>query len=491
MIKLNPTLSVDAYKLGHRAQYPKEMTSMYSNLTPRSSKHFSLKADGFDDKVVVFGIKALVTKLQEEWQTNFFEADINDITSEYTNVLKGMLGLAEVDVSMWKELHELGYLPISIKALDEGTRSPIKTPIFTITNTHDNFAWLVNYLETYLSSNIWKPITMATSAYEYKRTLSKYNKLTADTADFMPWQVHDFAARGLGSSNEWSTSSIAHLTCFNGTDTVQAVLGAKYYYDADVSCGNSVMATEHSSMTININTIGGDKLEAEKQYLTKLLTEIAPTGIVSVVSDSYDFWGVIEHNLPALKDVITSREGKLVIRPDSGLPIDVICGDLEAGTKYERLGLLRALWNIFGGITNSKGYKVLDPHIGIIYGDAIPPNKYEAILARMETMGFSSDNLVVGAGAYAQQMITRDTLGFAIKATHCIVGGKSIDVSKEPKTDSGKRSAKGLIKVNNDLSYKDQCTVEEEAEGLLKPVYKDGKVLTTVTLEEIRARLNS
>lgn len=496
-MNLNPLLDVDFYKVSHRHMYPKGMTSMYSNFTPRSSKHFNLRSTQFDEKVVIFGVQAMLTKLTEHWKENFFSKPIEPIIEEYKQVLLNCLGIADPDVSFWHELHELGYLPFHIKALPEGTRSPIGVPVLTITNTHDNFAWLVNYLETYISTNLWKPLTMATNSYEYKRILAHYNALTSDSTAFMPWQVHDFAARGLGCSDEWSTNCIAHMAAgFSGTDTVQAIIGAQKYYDAGLTCGGSVPATEHSVQTININaSTESNKLMAEKQYLNKLLTELYPTGILPVVCDSYDFWGVVEHNLIELKETIMSRDGKLVIRPDSGNPIDVICGNPSNWARpilqtCKGKGLLQSLWDIFGGTINSKGYKVLDSHIGIIYGDAITVDVYEAILSRMESMGFSSDNLIVGKGAVGDQLITRDTFGFALKATHCIVDGKSINVSKEPKTDPSKRSAKGLLHVTSNLELIDQVSPELESTGMLQTVFLNGKLCNNTTLEAIRERLS-
>lgn len=487
---MNPLLDVDFYKVSHKHMYPTGMTSMYSNLTPRSSKHFKFKSSIFDNRVVVFGVQALLYKLQANWQTNFFDKPIESTITEYKQVLLNCLGITDPEVTQWEQLHELGYLPIVIKSLPEGTRCPIGVPVLTITNTHPDFAWLVNYLETYISTNIWKPITMATNSYEYKRILTHYNELTAESIDFMPWQVHDFSARGMGNSDEWASNSIAHLTCFSGTDTVQAILGAQQYYGAELTCGGSVPATEHSVMTISINSSTiVDKLQAEQSYLHTLLTELYPTGIVSVVCDSYDFWGVIEHNLPALKQTIINRDGKLVIRPDSGNPINVICGNRSSSNTCESKGLLQSLWDIFGGTINSKGYKVLDPHIGIIYGDAITADVYEAILYIMKSMKFSSDNLVVGKGAVGDQLITRDTFGFAIKATHCIVDNQSIDISKEPKTDSGKRSAKGLLCVTAELELIDQCTPEQESTGLLTTVFNNGQLVNLTTLTNIRGKL--
>lgn len=557
----NPLLNVDAYKVSHKKMLPKELTKVYSNMTPRSSKHFTFKSSMFDDKVVVFGVQVMLTKLKESWDEDFFSRPLSETLDEYVDVMQQCLGQTKVETAPWEDLHKLGYLPISIKALKEGTRCPMKVPVLTIANTDDRFGWLVNYLETYISTSLWKPMTMATSSYEYKRVLNKYNEETADTKDAMPWQVHDFSARGLGNDEEWSSNAIAHLTSFSGTDTLPAILGAKHYYEADLSVGGSVPATEHAVQTINIALSSDrDKLTAEKNFLKKLITELYPTGIISVVCDSYDFWGVVEQNLPALKDEIMSRDGKLVIRPDSGTPIDVICGtshykkfdvdddeltdwlydvsdevDMifqvgedfyiingiddflreygEECTEYslkEQLeegqstiskikaptidivstGLLQLLWDIFGGTINAKGYKVLDPHIGIIYGDAITADKYEAILSRMKDMGFSSDNLVIGKGAVGDTLITRDTFGFAVKATHATIDGKDIDVYKNPKTDPNKKSAKGLLHVTKELELIDQGSEELEMTGELKPVFLNGELLNKTTLTNIRNTLD-
>lgn len=607
----NPLLQTDFYKLSHVDMMNDNQTLTYSNLTPRSCKHFTARSSIYKDTIVVFGVQVMLIELEKLWREEFFNRALNETLLQYKEVLRESLGITEPNVKHIEELHELGYLPILVKSIEEGTIVPVKTPILTIKNTDKRFAWLVNYLETYISANLWKPMTMATASNEYKQVLKKYNKLTSDSTGGMDFQVHDFAARGLGNSREWSTNSTAHLTSFSGTDTVGAILGAKEYYDAPYSSGMSVPATEHSIMTSAITLIQKEQevsqLKAEELYLKELITEKYPTGIISVVSDSYDFWGVIETNLPNLKDKVMSRDGKLVIRPDSGTPIDIICGspvdydhylysieefieiesleeesvatkldiyydyqyefmrDISSNTgdilvcdekyyeiqgidnflenygiantefslegqlssrqatieiinkpevkisKYEQKGLLQSLWNTFGGTVNSKGYKVLDEHIGIIYGDGITVSIYEDILRRMESMGFSSDCLVIGKGAVSDQLITRDSLGFAIKATYIELGEiknsgqfagnqdytetTEMAIFKNPKTDSGKKSLKGLLYVEADsisgvIHTYDEVSKEKENLGLLIPRFKNGKLINKTTLKEIRERLH-
>lgn len=499
----NPLLDVDFYKISHFNELAEGHTLTYSNLTPRSDKFFLNRSSDYNQRIRNYGTQVLLIKLYARWQVHFFSKPLSDTLPQYIQIMQQSLGIAEPETKHIELLHKIGYLPIEVKALDEGSSSPIQIPVLTIKNTHDSFSWFVNYLETYISTNLWKPITMATTSNEFKKVLEKYNRLTADSTDFIPFQVHDFAARGLGNSEEWHTNCIAHLsTGFIGTDTVQAITGAVHYYDGEYSDGMSVPATEHSTMTTGINLIqkqnpGISQLKAEELYLKKLITETYPSGIVSVVSDSYDFWGVIGTNLKNLKNDILNRDGKLVIRPDSGNPIDIICGTTGSWNHknppkktIEQKGLLDALWEIFGGTINDKGYKVLDQHIGIIYGDGITVEKYEGILERMKIKGYSSDNLVIGKGAVGDQLITRDTFGFAIKATACKVHGELIPLFKDPKTDSGKKSAKGLLAVTENFELLQDLTEEEYmvTESLLKLRFRNGKFFNKTTLKEIRER---
>lgn len=233
--------------------------------------------------------------------------------------------------------------------------------------------------------------------------------------------------------------------------------------------------------------------KAEKAVIKNMITNIYPSGIVSYVSDTYDFWRVVTKILPELKDDIMARDGKVVIRPDSGDPIKIICGDpwAEVGSP-ESKGLIECLWETFGGTVNEYGYKVLDPHIGAIYGDSITYERAKKILTRLKDKGFSSDNIVFGIGSYTYQYVTRDTHGFAVKATMGVVNGEQRAIFKDPKTDSGlKKSAKGLLHVTEDLELVDDVTWLQEDKGALKTVFENGKMIDYTTLDEIRERLRN
>jgi nicotinamide phosphoribosyltransferase len=287
-------------------------------------------------------------------------------------------------------------------------------------------------------------------------------------------------------------SGAAHLALFQGTDCVSAIdlMNNVYEASATVSCvGTSVPATEHSVMCC-----GGS--DGEYATIKRLITEVYPEGIVSIVSDSYNFWEVLDVILPSLYKEIMSRHGKVVIRPDSGNPVDIICGDILAkdGTPASR-GALRMLWETFGGTINSAGYKELSPRVGLIYGDAITVDRASLILQIMEEQKFASSNIVFGVGSYSYQYVTRDTFGFAMKATSAVINGERKAIFKDPKTgDGSKKSAKGLLTVGLDMAtgtytLKENVTEAEEREGCLQTVYEDGNMLNCTDLADIRQNL--
>ncbi len=586
---MNPLLLVDSYKINHYRMYPEGMTKLYSNLTPRKSRMKNV------DKIVVFGVQHFILEyLINRFNNEFFNKGRAEVLEEYFRH-------CGVDHAHIGRLHELGYLPIEIKALEEGTLCPIGVPMLTITNTHPDFGWLVNYLETLLSCELWQPITSATIAYEYKKLLIKYAKETDEkNVEFVNWQGHDFSMRGMSSSESAILSGMGHLLSFTGTDTIPAIYQLEKSYHAVGLIGASVPATEHSVMCMG-------KKESEVETFKRLL-ELYPLGILSVVSDTWDLWYVLTVILPQLKEQILARDGKLVIRPDSGNPVDILCGTntsslykdiskywegeplvdteqfeehlleevredtphgecgVEEHTGYYIIngkfykatihniswnrhdkqyyfidmwqkaritveeipvspqikGVIELLWDIFGGTVNEQGYKVLNPHIGAIYGDSITLERAEQICERLKAKGFASTNVVLGIGSYTYQYNTRDTFGFAMKATYGEVtytrltpkGTVDIkeatsletvvecrEIFKDPVTDDGtKKSKKGLLMIgqvenphvpeNGEIWVKDQCTWEEESGGLLKTVFKDGKLTKSVTLQEIRNKLN-
>ncbi len=372
--------------------------------------------------------------------------------------------LGNIDYPQHMEnLSKIGYLPIAIHALPELTEVPCGCPALVIYNTHPDFFWLPNMLETLLSCTMWGACTSATIANEYRKLLDKYAKETSDIPEFVDYQAHDFSFRGMSSVESACISGAAHLQYFKGTDTIPALLFNEEYYGKPLHIA-SVPATEHSVMS------AGGK-EDEKETYRRLIQDIYPSGIISIVSDTWDLWNVVSNILPSLKDIILQRDGKVVIRPDSGDPVEIICK------------LIPKLWEIFGGTVNNKGYKQLDPHIGAIYGDSITFDMASRILSNLRQQGFASTNIVFGIGSYTYQYNTRDTLGWAMKATYCEINGEGRAITKDPVTDDGtKKSASGILKVVKDSAGHYQLLQNQtweqfyESNNELKLVFKDGKI---------------
>lgn len=483
---LNPLLLTDGYKTGHHQQYPKGTTLVYSNFTPRSNKY----APKGCDKVMSFGQQMMAKQIHEAFET-FFNSPKEQVCGEIKRELSLYLN-TDYDVSHFEALHDLGYLPVKIKALPEGTLVPIKVPVLTIYNTHPDFYWVTNYLETIISNLLWKPMTSATIANQYRLVLDKWaRKTNPDGIEFVDWQAHDFSMRGLDSVEATMSSGLGHLTSFLGTDSLPAIYGARKFYGETDFVAGSVPATEHSVMC------AGGKQDEVSTF--KRLLDTYPSGILSVVSDTWDLWKVCTEYVVTLKDEIMDRDGKLVIRPDSGNPADILCGTNTLEVQpYETVdenhpsykGVIELLWETFSGTTNEQGYKVLDPHIGAIYGDSITLERAEEISRRLASKGFASTNVVFGVGSFTYQYNTRDTFGFAVKATYVEVDGVGREIFKDPITDDGtKKSATGLLQVvteGGEYKLLDKQSWEEESGGSLRTIYKDGEFFNETTLTKIR-----
>lgn len=848
-----PELMCDGYKIDHIHQYLKETQIIGSNLTARGTRRKNV------NKVVFFGLQYFIKEyLIKQWNENFFSKPKEEVLARFQRRINNYLGPNQVGVSHIAALHDLGYLPISIRALPEGSVYSLRIPSLFIVNTKDEFFWVTNYLETILSTTIWGPCTSATTAFEYKKILTKYALKTVGDTGFVQWQGHDFSFRGMYGFEAALMSGGAHLTSFTGTDTVPAIGWLEDYYNADSDkelVGGSVAAcyddkteiltnkgwklfkdldqtelvaqynkdrtiefvkpfkyfkdryqgkmikfnkngykyidiittpnhkmvrdkngqidffeagdfsyqnrngysnrnylvisgkskteskdltslerlkiafqadgsfpshpedytgergkgfpirfslkkerkkerliklcieanveykhskyengyysfwinvsenfekdfswvdlrdfsyqkakdfieelqfwdghkpdgkncicytsinkfnidilqgiaclaeiksqyneylddrkdrqiiyrltfqlnktlisgggcvreeidydgyvycvsvpskmivvrrnnivlicgnTEHSvacstilnfveKVRITNGQITEDELMdlADIEYVKRLITEVYPEGIVSIVADSFDYWNTITQTALKLKDVILDRKGKVVFRPDTGNPVKVVCGYTadeiirHEGKVYERLtspnaeegnfgskltenevkGSIECLWEIFGGTITATGYKLLDQHVGLIYGDSINLERAEAICAQLEAKGFASINVVYGIGSYTYQYVTRDTDQYAVKATFAKVDGKDINIYKKPKTGDGmKNSAIGLVAVFKDekgeFYLKDRATWHEVENCELKEVYRNGKLLIDQKLSDIRKRLN-
>lgn len=573
MFRLNPMLATDFYKPIHRWVYVPGLEFLTSYWTPRKSR-----VEGVD-KVVAADIHGVVMEMVEDFEENFFKMPWAVIAAEYNPFITNTMCEQAADTSAMKKLYDLGYLPLRIRAVDEGTRVNIGTPMFEITNTVKGFAWLVNYLETYLSDNIWLGMTSATTAFRYRELVNEYYEKTVDDGAADPAAAcGDFSMRGMTAPTAAYHSSAGHLLSFTGTATIGSIAWLKHYYGADPAemvVGRGVPSTEHSVMS----SYGR---EGEFECYRHIIEDVMKTGPISIVSDTYDYWNVLTNYLPRLKDSIMNRDGKVIIRGDSGDPVDIICGELDAKdymvveglteegiteyfkkkaeedykwndahetcyrvrigdyryrvscdhawvadkeddsevdgyysadveyVHYDKFlltpaskGTVELLWDVFGGTINSKGYKVLDPHIGAIYGDSITYDRAKAIYERLEAKGFAVSNVTLGIGSYTYQYVTRDTFGFALKATHAVVDGEERFIFKDPVTDkiagnNFKKSQRGLCYVyrdGDDIRYKDGLTLEEYnseeyADNLLHTVFEDGVFVSKPTLTEIRDRLH-
>lgn len=535
MFKPNTLFYVDGYKLSHKKMLAPGTTRLYGTWIPRSLKYFFRGAE----KLVSMGQQLTWKWIHDEFEENFFRRGYiekeTDLLNErgydnkflIQNTKEGSLKFIKdmclylgmpYDGKHFEELWELGYLPVRIKSLPEGIETKSNIPHMTFINTIDRYAWLTLYLETILSSLSWKISTSASIALQYKRNVTEWVMKTDPEKSFLiPYMCHDFSARGLDPFSMLA-SGLGHASSFRGSDTLIVIPGARYFYNEpeDQVCIESVNASEHSVSTTKIFTCG------EKQMIIDWLKEF-PTGILSIVADTFDLWKLITEYLtdPEVKELILARDGKLVIRPDSGDPVDIICGVLrhpvpwteEERNEPDRKGVIQLLWDIFGGTVNEKGYKVLDSHIGAIYGDSITLDRQVQIYRRLADKGFAATNIVLGVGSFTYQFNTRDTLGWAAKgswfeimpscecseseAIYC--GSKcqkrtGYDIYKDPVTDDGtKKSLKGLQMVYQDdageYQVKSECTWKEEKSGLLQVIYEDGKFYNQTTLTEIRQRL--
>lgn len=474
-----PSLLCDFYKTSHRIQYPEGSQFLYSTFTPRSNA----KAP-FLHRIVSFGFQAFIMKyLIHYFNDNFFSRSESEVVTEYTKFIADTLHIEDSGEHI-AQLHQLGYLPIRIKAIPEGKSVAIKVPMMTIENTHPDFFWLTNYLETLINVSLWQPITSASIAFAYRKTLMQFSKQTCDDHRHLPFQSHDFSMRGMSSLESAETSGAGHLTSFLGTDTIPAISFVEAYYGSKNVIGTSIPASEHSVMSSH----GVDELPTFRYLMNKY-----PNNMLSIVADTTDFWHNITVNLPLLKEEILARpeSAKVVIRPDSGDFFTIICGDVTAGTEHERKGLIECLWDIFGGTINNKGYKVLNSHIGAIYGDGVTYEKMVKILEGLEAKGFASSNIVFGVGAQTYQRNTRDTLGFAIKATSITINGAEKAIFKAPKTDDGlKKSQKGRVKVTTLESYIDGLTALDDcSDDLLEVIFENGKLVKETNFDEIRQNI--
>ena len=488
-MNISPLLLCDFYKTVHSEQYPKGITKLVSYFTPRMTR---IKEE---DKLIMFGLQSFIKQyLIEYFDDNFFKKSKDEVLNEFNRILKYTLGEGTYKDEKISDLHTLGYLPLEIKAVKEGTRVPIKVPMIEISNTHDDFAWLVNSIETLMSCSLWHPMISANVGYRYRKLVNKYYEISVDDDVKRARALGDFSMRGQESLESAVRSSAGFCLSFLNTATVPAIPFLETYYNCDCTkeeVAFGAISTEHSVMCSNMS-VDGNEIDMVK----RLLTDIYPNNSFSMVSDSYDYWSLVDDILPKCKKEILEHNGTLLIRGDSGDPVEVV-----TETVFH-------LWDIFGGHVNEKGYKVLDNHVKAIYGDSITLQRAEKIFKTLIEKGFACNNVSLGVGSYSMQCsedndglnpYTRDTFGIAVKATYGEIGDRPLMIFKDPKTDTGnfKKSQRGLCRVftneENKVIYEDgfdKATFPHEKENLLKTVFVNGKMVKEYTLKEVRNNLH-
>ena len=452
MLRDNPLLDTDSYKLSHWLQYPPNTTSMFSYLESRGGKY---------GQTLFTGLQPILHRLTQ----GFTLEDINearDFAAAHGEPF---------NYDGWVECFQIhkGQFPVRIKAVAEGSVVPVSNALLTVESTDPKFFWVVSYLETMIM-RVWYPITVATQSWTIKQIIKGYLDRTSDDgAAELPFKLHDFGSRGVSSRESAEIGGAAHLVNFMGSDTMPGVRYANYYYKSKMA-GFSIPAAEHSTITM-----WGREYETEAY---RNMIRQYGKGLYAVVSDSYDLYNAIENIWGGtLYNEVVNSGGTLVVRPDSGNPPEVV------------LKALLLLDKKFGSTYNKKGYKVIN-NVRVIQGDGINEDSIRAILEATAAAGFSATNVAFGMGGALLQQVNRDTQRFAFKCSQAVVNGSSVDVFKDPVTDSGKRSKKGKLDLvrlrSNNNRY---TTVQGEASmgSVLKTVFENGKILKEYTLEEVRA----
>lgn len=512
----NPLLMIDIYKLGHMLFYKKGTSKVYSYLCARSLKKSAYSVFyGLQPYLKI--LEQIITQENADEFFQYYEETLGYKPSDRViKLINGLVGRA---------------LPLEIKAVPEGTVIDNKNVLMTVVSTDPEYFWLGGFFESLLLK-VWNTTSVCTLSHKYKKLATQYTKDTSDSDFLLPFLVHDFGYRGVSSEQSAELGGSAHLVNFVGTDTLTAIKFAKNNYAAEGLIGASVAASEHS-----IHMSFGPTLQDAKDYVNNMLDEV-PAGIVSVVLDGFHYWRELTETIadPKIMARILAREGKFVCRPDSGDPEKILCGTLKnaksiqhAYAQYlnnnldnafdikgayiavnknlttgelshfiykptpEEKGTFRILDELFGSTVNSKGYKELNPKIGVIYGDAMHYDRYSSVLAKMKEMGYANTNLVIGVGGLLLQQHNRDDLGFAFKATFAVINGQEVELFKDPITDPGKRSHKGLMMLDIDKDTqkyftRDQVDEESEKQGELETVFLNGKIVKEWTFAEIRER---
>lgn len=465
----NPILATDSYKLSHAFSYPSNVRGMFSYIEARTGgKHI----------IVPFGLQMFIEKYLTV-----------QVTKEHIDEAEAFAAAhgEPFNRAGWEKVVDVydGYLPVLIRAVPEGTPVRSGNVIVTIECTDPDLFWMSSYLETALLRGVWYPTTIASMDYDIKHDIKRFYEISGADMGLLPFALHDFGGRGVTSAEQAEIGGAAHLVNFMGSDTIEGVRAANFYYGTSAGMAAfSVPATEHSvQCSFSLNDVkGGGDLE----YLRHQIKNLAkPGGIVSIVIDGYDVYRAAAALCTKLKDEIIASGAKVVFRPDSGDMMEVI----------PRILRLQEL--AFGVTLTSKGYKKIN-NVGIIQGDGVDHMAIKTLLGNILAMGYSADNVIFGSGGALLQKVNRDTYKFAQKASAVLVEGQGwVGIAKNPVTDPGKMSKKGRLTlarslVTNQLETitigEDGSPLSDEYENQMLVVFDHGKVLNKQTLDEVRAR---
>jgi nicotinamide phosphoribosyltransferase len=437
----------DSYKVSHWLQFPEDVKKTFYYIESRSKNEI----------IKFFGLQAILKK-------NLFDIPTKEDV-EMADKFWTAHGLP-FNKEGWLKLVDLGYYPLEIKAIPEGSIIPTGNVLVTITNTVDGFEWLPGWFETLLLQ-VWYPITVCTKSYQCKKVIEYFLDKTGDPS-LINFKLHDFGYRGVSSQESAELGGMAHLVNFMGTDTVAGIFAAQKYYNTDEMIGFSIPAAEHSTMTAWGKE---NEVNAYKNMLNKFAKKNA---LVAVVSDSYDLENAVENIWgKELKEQVLESGATIVIRPDSGEPKDIVLRTLEQLDK------------LFGYTLNKKSYKVLNPAVRVIQGDGIGSAKdiYD-ILLNMEKNRYSTDNIAFGMGGGLLQQVNRDTRKFAMKCSAVQLKDNTWkDVFKCPKDAEWKKSKAGRLVLTSNMKT---VRMEESNENILETVFKNGEMVKEYTFKEVR-----
>lgn len=456
----NICLTTDSYKIAHWNQYPKGTEIVYSYFECRKGAKFA--------ETPFFGLQYIIK--------NHLEGVVltREMIEKAAKLCKAHFGDEKYfNRHGWEYiLNEYGgRLPVIIKAVEEGTVVPINNVLLTIENTDPKCFWLTNFLETILSQ-IWYPLTVATLSREVKINIKEYLEMTSD-GGLLNFGLHDFGFRGTEVLESAGIGGAAHLINFLGTDTLPAMEVAMNYYNATLEgLAFSVAATEHSVMT----ALGKD---GEEQVVENLLNEY-PTGILSVVADSYDIYNFVDNIIGSkFKNRILARDGVFVVRPDSITPT-------HQTPEEEMVWIMESLWNNYGGTVNNKGYKLINPSVRVLWGDGIDLEGIKKILYAVSKAGFATENIACfGMGGGLLQKVNRDTQRCAFKCSAQYRDGQWYDIQKNPK-DVSKASKKGRLKLTKIDGKFVTVGENDDGEDYLKTVFYNGVLVNEIDFATIR-----